>query len=94
MAAAGLLGRGDIAGFDPLIAALAASDPMDGTEPAGTTSEFAADVLERYTGTGLGPLLTASEDERAASQTKWRTWLEANRATLRFDAPSTAWVTQ
>ena len=94
MAAAGLLGRGEIAGFEPLIAALATSDPMDGMEPAGTTSEFAADVLERYTGAGLGPALTASEDERAASQATWQGWLDANRATLQFDRGSSAWVTK
>jgi hypothetical protein len=94
MAAAGLLGRGDIAGFDPLIAALATSDPMDGMEPAGTTSEFAADVLERYAKTGFGPALTASEDERAAGQAQWRAWLDANRATLQFDPASESWVTK
>lgn len=94
MAAAGLLGRGEIAGFEPLIAALATSDPMDGMEPAGTTSEFAADVLERYTGSGLGPELSASDDERAASQAQWQAWLDANRATLQFDRGSAAWVTK
>ena len=94
MAAAGLLGRGEIAAFEPLIAALATADPMEGTEPPGTTSEFAADVLERYAGTGFGPELGASEDERAASQAKWQAWLDANRATLQFDRASTSWVTK
>ena len=94
MAAAGLVGRGEVAGFEPLIAALSASDPMDGTEPAGTTSEFAADVLERYAGTGFGPPLDATEDQRAASQAKWAAWLEANRASLRFDSPSSSWLTR
>ena len=94
MAAAGLLGRGDAAGFEPLIAALATADAMDGMEPAGTTSEFAADVLERYAGTGFGPALTASADEREASQAQWTAWLETNRAGLRFDGPSSSWLTK
>jgi hypothetical protein len=94
MAAAGLVGRGDLAGFEPLIAALATTEPMEGTEPAGTTSEFASDVLERYAQTGFGPALTASADERTASQAKWTAWLASNRATLRFDDPSASWVTR
>ena len=94
MAAAGLLGRGDAAGFEPLIAALPTSDVMDGMAPAGTTSEFAADVLERYAGTGFGPALTASAEERVASQAQWTAWLAANRAALRFDGPSSSWLTQ
>lgn len=93
MAAAGLVGRGDIAGFEPLIAAIGGSDPMDGAEPAGTIWEFAADVLARYAHTGFGPTITASADERRASQARWDAWLAANRATLRFDAPSESWVT-
>jgi hypothetical protein len=93
MAAAGLVGRGDLAGFDPLIAALGGSDAMDGSEPAGAIWEFAADVLERYTHTGFGPTLAASEAERATIQAQWKTWLDANRAHLRFDPSSKLWVT-
>ena len=92
MAAAGLVGMGDVAGFEPLIAALGGSDAMDGAEPAGAVWEFAADVLERYTRTGFGPTLTAREAERAARQTDWKAWLEANRTRLHFDAATGLWV--
>jgi hypothetical protein len=93
MAAAGLVGRGDLAGFDPLIAALGGSDPMDGAVPAGAIWEFAADVLRRYTRTGFGPTLASTETERAAIQAQWQAWVDANRAHLRFDVPSELWVT-
>ena len=93
MAAAGLVGRGELEGFDPLIAALDGSDPMDGAEPAEDIWEFAADVLERYTQTGFGPTLAATEAERATIQAHWKAWLDANRAHLRFDPSSELWVT-
>jgi hypothetical protein len=92
MAGAGLLGRGDVAGFEPLITSLSAADEMDGGEPAGAVWEFAADVLERYTDKALGPTLAASADDRARIQASWRSWLEANRATLRFDPAAQLWV--
>lgn len=93
MAAAGLLGRGDVAGFEPLITGLTGNDQMDGAEPAGTVWEFAAQVLERYTHQGFGPTLVASDAERTTIQARWKSWLDANRATLRFDAASKLWVT-
>jgi len=93
MAAAGLVGGGDVAGFEPLIAGLAGNEEMDGAEPAGTVWEFAAQVLERYTHTGFGPMLVATDSERTTIQAKWKSWLDASRATLRFDAASKLWVT-
>jgi hypothetical protein len=93
MAAAALVGNGDTAGFEPLIAALGSPDELDGSEPAGTIWEFAADVLERYTQTGFGPTLTATDAERSTIQGRWTAWLEANRAKLRFDAAAHLWVT-
>jgi hypothetical protein len=92
MAAAGLVGRGDVAGFEPLIAGLAGSEPMDGAEPAGKLWEFAADVLGRFTSTGFGPLLEATDAERATIQAQWQAWLSANRASLRFDGATQLWV--
>jgi hypothetical protein len=92
MAAAGLLGAGDIAGFDPLVVALGGSDEMDGADPAGTIWEFAGDVLERYTHTGLGPTLAASDAERVTIQATWKTWLDTNKAHLHFDSASHLWV--
>jgi hypothetical protein len=93
MAAAGLVGLGDIEGFDPLIEALGGSDAMEGSEPAGAIWEFASDVLQRYTHTGFGPTLAATDAERATIQAQWKTWLDANRANLRFDPSSQLWVT-
>lgn len=93
MAGAGLVGAGQVAGFEPLIAALGGSDQMDGAAPAGFIWEFSATVLERYTGAGFGPGLAATDAERTAIQGQWQSWLEANRASLRFDAPSSLWVT-
>jgi hypothetical protein len=92
MAAAGLLGGGDVAGFDPLIAALGGPDQMEGADPAGTIWEFAGDVLERYTHTGIGPTLAASDAERVTIQATWKTWLDANKAHLHFDTASHLWV--
>jgi len=92
MAAAGLVGRGDVAGFEPLIAGLASSEAMDGSAPAGTIWEFAADVLRRYTSTSLGPTLAATDAERATIQGQWQAWLTDNRAKLRFDGGSQLWV--
>ena len=92
MAAAGLVGGGDIAGFDPLIAALAGSDDMDGAEPAGKVWEFASDVLERYTHRGVGPALTASDAERTAIQGQWQQWFTTNKALLHFDAAARLWA--
>ncbi len=92
MAAAGLVGRGDLAGFDALIAAIGGSSPMDGAAPAGAIWEFAADVLERYTHTGFGPKLAATQAERATIQARWQGWLDQNKARLRFDGPSGLWV--
>jgi len=92
MAAAGLVGGGDVAGFDPLIAALSGTDRMDGAEPAGAVWEFAADVLQRYTKQGFGPLLTATDAERITIAAEWKTWLDANRAKLHFDATTQLWA--
>jgi hypothetical protein len=92
MAAAGLVGAGDTSGFEPLIASLGGSDQMDGAEPAGAVWEFAGNVLERYTHTGLGPTLTATDAERATIQATWTTWLATNKARLHFDATTHLWV--
>lgn len=93
MAGAGLVGHGDAAGFDPLIAALTGTDRMDGSEPPGFVWEFAADVLERYTHQGFGPLLTATDAERTTIAAQWTSWLGTNRTKLRFDPVSQLWVT-
>jgi hypothetical protein len=93
MAAAALLGGGDATGFDPLIAALSGTDRMDGSDPPGFVWEFAADVLERYAHQGLGPTLTTSDAERATAAAKWKSWLDTNRAKLRFDTATQLWVT-
>jgi hypothetical protein len=92
MAGARLISAGDPSGFDSLIATLAASDQMDGADPAGQVWEFAADVLERYTHTGFGPALAASDPERATAQATWTTWLNSNRSKLHFDAASQLWT--
>jgi hypothetical protein len=92
MAGAGLLAAGDVAGFGPLLLALAASEQMDGAAPAGYLWEFAADVLERYTHTGFGPGLAATDPERATIVAHWQTWLDTNRDRLRFDATTHLWV--
>jgi hypothetical protein len=92
MAAAGLVGRGDAAGFDVLISAIGGSDLMDGAAPAGAIWEFAGDVLERYTHAGFGPALAATAAQRATIQAQWKAWLDASRAKLRFDVASQLWV--
>jgi hypothetical protein len=93
LAAAGLVGLGDIDGFEPLIAGLRTPEPMAGADPAGTIWEFAAGVLRRYTTAGLGPDLAASDAERTTIAGQWTTWFEANKGKLRFDQPTQVWVT-
>lgn len=93
LAAAGMVGLGDIDGFEPLIASLDTPEPMAGADPAGTIWEFAAGVLGRYTTAGFGPNLDATDAERTAIAGQWTTWFEANKGTLRFDQPSQLWVT-
>ncbi len=92
MAGARLLAAGDVAGFVPLLLALAASEQMDGAAPAGYLWEFAADVLERYTHAGFGPGLAATDPERATIAAQWQMWLDTNRDRLRFDATAHLWV--
>jgi len=92
MAAAGLVGNGDVGGFPVLVASLGSADQMPSSDPPETTWEFAADVLERFTHAGIGPSLDATDSERSTAQVAWTDWLAAHTATIRFDSASGLWV--
>jgi hypothetical protein len=91
IAAAGLVGRGDQRGFEPLVALLGESGVLAGSAPPSLLWEFAGDVLERYTGAGLGPTLTASDAERVSAAQAWREWLGSNGPRLAFDTTTHRW---
>jgi hypothetical protein len=79
-AAGGLLARGDVRGFEPLIAELEAgvTDP-DAAWPG------ASRRLARWTGIGtFGPPLDGTADQRATGARQWRSWWTSNSNSLSF----------
>ncbi|HLA65989.1 MAG TPA: hypothetical protein VJP05_00670 [Acidimicrobiia bacterium] len=94
MAAAGLVARGDRAGFEPLIRALTDRDLLAGSEPPQEVWTFATTTLVRYAGR-QGPVQSpnAGPDELAAAKRAWEQWLRANGDSLRFDSVRGVWST-
>jgi hypothetical protein len=93
IAAAGVLGRGGIEGFEPLISALDDTSVVGGSEPPIMAWTFATSMLVSLTGEATnGPPFDADDAQRSAAKAKWTDWLAARRATLQFDATSGRWT--
>jgi hypothetical protein len=94
MAAAGLVARGDQAGFEPLVGALTDRDLLAGSEPPQEVWTFATSTLIRYAGR-QGPVQSpsAGADELATGQRAWTQWLQASGDSLRFDPVRGTWGT-
>jgi len=93
MAAAGVLGRGRVEGFDPLIAALDDTSVLGGSEPPVMAWTFATNMLVSLTGEATnGPPFDADTGQRQAAKLKWTAWLAAHRGALKFDSTSGRWT--
>ena len=94
MAATGLIARGRIEGFSPLIAALTDESVLTGFEPPGPVWAAAATALVRYTAISAhGPPFDADTSRLELAQDRWQTWLEGNQSGLVFDAVDLIWST-
>lgn len=93
MAAAGVLSRGGVDGFAPLIDALDDAAVLAGSEPPVTIWLFAATTLVALTGESAnGPPFDADTGQQTTAKTRWTAWLAAHRATLRFDDVTAQWT--
>jgi hypothetical protein len=95
MAATGLIARGRIEGFSPLIAALTDESVLAGFEPAGPVWAAATTALVRFTAISAhGPPWDADTARLQLAQDRWQTWLQANQSQLFFDAVDLIWSTR
>jgi hypothetical protein len=94
MASTGLLARGRIEGFEPLIAALTDETLLVGRYPPEPAWTAAATTLVRWTGVAAnGPPFDALASQRAVAQQRWTAWLDASGSSLMFDSAEGRWVT-
>lgn len=92
MAAAAVVARGELAGFEVLVAELENAEPLSGSEPPQTVWEFALTTLERYT--GEPPVLLSEQptnEELVAAHDAWSAWFQEHRAALSFDEDAGTW---
>lgn len=95
MAATGLIGRGRVEGFGPLIAVLTDESVLRGFEPAGPVWAAATTALVRFTAISAhGPPWDADTARLQLAQDRWQEWLEANQSRLAFDAVDLIWSTE
>lgn len=94
MAAAGLIARGRIEGFPPLIEALTDESVLRGFEPLGPVWVAAATALVQYTAISAhGPPFDADSSRLELAQDRWQAWLEINQSRLTFDSVDLVWRT-
>lgn len=94
MAATGLIARGRIEGFPPLIDALTDESLLIGFEPPGPVWVAAATALVRYTATSSnGPPFDADTARLHIAQGRWQAWFDANESRLEFDEVDRLWGT-
>jgi hypothetical protein len=92
MAATGLIGRGRIEGFGPLIEALTDETPLPGFEPPVPVWMAAATSLVRFTAISEhGPPFDADLSRLELARDRWRDWLAANETQLVFDSLDLVW---
>jgi len=92
MAATGLLARGRIEGFAPLVALLVDDTPTPGWPPSSAWQD-ATTALARFTAISEnGPPFDASPTQRENAAAKWQAWLDAHQATLTFDPEVALWT--
>ena len=91
MAATGLIARGRVEGFTPLIDLITDETSLDQEPPAPAWYQ-ATKSLVRFTGLGeLGPPLDADAGKRTEAQKRWRAWFDEHEATLTFDSEVLLW---
>jgi hypothetical protein len=94
MASTGLLARGRVEGFEPLIAALTDETVLVGRYPPEFAWSAATTALVRWTGIATnGPPFDAVASQRVLAMQRWTEWFNASRATLAFNAEEGRWVT-
>jgi hypothetical protein len=94
MAATGLVARGRVEGFEPLIAALTDETLLDNHYPPEPAWTAAATALVRWTGVAEnGPPFDAVAGQRTTAQQRWTEWFDEHRDELRFDEDQALWVT-
>lgn len=94
MAATGLIARGRVEGFAPLIDELNDPSILVGQEPPTTAWAAATTSLVRFTAIAdNGPPFDADASRRVVAQQRWRDWLAANQASLTFDGEKGLWHT-
>jgi hypothetical protein len=94
MAATGLIARGRVEGFAPLIDELTDVSVLVGQEPPSTAWVAATTSLVRFTAIAdNGPPFDADATRRVLAQQRWRDWLAANQASLAFDGEKGLWHT-
>jgi len=92
MAATGLIARGRVEGFSPLIDELTDVSVLVGQEPPSTAWAAATTSLVRFTANAdNGPPFDADASRRVLAQQRWRDWLAANQASLTFDGETGLW---
>ena len=93
MAAAGLVGRGDLAGFEPLIAVLDDTAVLNGSEPPVPAWSLAATILVSLTGVSdNGPPFDADATQRSDAKQRWTQWFADHRASMQFDDTEGRWI--
>lgn len=92
LAGGGLVARGDVSGFDPLVEALTSSGWFYGAQPPLRLWHVATQLLVRATTISeLGPPFDADEEQIKEAATRWQQWLEKNCHHLHFDATTGEW---
>jgi hypothetical protein len=95
MAATGLIARGRIEGFRPLIEALTDESVLRGFEPPGPVWAAAATALVRFTAISEnGPPFDADPARLQLAQERWRAWFDGNESRLTFDDVDLVWSTR
>lgn len=85
IAAASLLGLGELAAIPVLIELLAATDEIPASRPSAFVDRFSSEALTAYTGEDFGVVEADGSMARIEAQQRWRDWYASVRDTLRWN---------
>jgi hypothetical protein len=85
IAAASLLGLGELRAIPVLIELLVATDEIPASRPPAFVDRFSSEALTAYTGEDFGVVEAVGSRARMQAQQRWRNWYDRVRDTLHWN---------